>query len=55
MGSENFGKMAGNIVATKIPEFLEALANTLNQSPEPDIWYLENDTQSGIHGTYKSI
>lgn len=36
MGSENFGKMAGNIVATKIPEFLESLANILNQSPEPD-------------------
>ena len=36
MGSENFGKMAGNIVATRIPEFLESLANILNESPEPD-------------------
>jgi len=36
MGSENFGKMAGHIVATKIPEFMEALANKLNEAPEPD-------------------
>ena len=36
MGSENFSKMAGHIVATKIPEFMEALANKLNEAPEPD-------------------
>ena len=36
MGSENFGKMAGHIVATKIPEFMEALVNKLNEAPEPD-------------------
>ena len=29
-------KMAGHIVATKIPEFMEALANKLNEAPEPD-------------------
>ena len=25
MGSENFGKMAGHIVATKIPEFMDII------------------------------
>ncbi len=47
MGSENFGKMAGHIVATKIPEFMEALANTLNESPEPDFgsWRMTHKAQ----------
>jgi nitrite/sulfite reductase ferredoxin domain protein len=47
MGSESFGKMAGHIVATKIPKFMEALANTLNESPEPDFgtWRLTHKAQ----------
>ena len=47
MGSENFGKMAGNIVATKIPEFLETLANILNESSEPDFgtWRLTHKAE----------
>lgn len=36
MGSEQFGKMAGNIVATKIPEFMAELAKKLNKAEEPD-------------------
>jgi nitrite/sulfite reductase, 4Fe-4S iron-sulfur cluster-binding domain protein len=47
MGSENFGKMAGHIVATKIPEFMEALANKLNEASEPDFgsWRLTHKAQ----------
>ncbi|PQL20219.1 ferredoxin [Veillonella denticariosi JCM 15641] len=47
MGSENFGKMAGNIVSTKIPEFMEALANILNEAPEPDFgsWRLTHKSE----------
>ena len=47
MGSESFGKMAGNIVAAKIPAFMEALANILNEAPEADFgsWRLTHKTQ----------
>ena len=47
MGSESFGKMAGNIVAAKIPAFMEALANILNEAPESDFgsWRLTHKTQ----------
>ena len=39
--------MAGHIVATKIPEFMEALANKLNEAPEPDFgtWRLTHKAE----------
>ena len=55
MGSENFGKMAGNIVATKIPEFLESFGKYSKTNLQNQTLDMENDTQSAIHGTYKSI
>lgn len=47
MGSESFGRMAGNIVAAKIPAFIEALANILNEAPEADFgsWRLTHKAQ----------
>lgn len=47
MGSESFGKMAGNIVAANIPAFMEALANILNEAPEADFgsWRLTHKAQ----------
>lgn len=36
MGSEQFGKMAGNIEAVRIPAFMADLANMLNAAEEPD-------------------
>ena len=47
MGSESFGRMAGNIVAAKIPAFIEALANILNEAPEADFgsWRLTDKAQ----------
>ena len=39
--------MAGNIVATKIPAFMEALANVLNEAPEAGFgsWRLTHKAQ----------
>lgn len=47
MGSESFGKMAGNIVAANIPAFMEALANILNEAPEADFgsWRVTHKAQ----------
>ena len=47
MGSESFGKMAGNIVAANIPSFMAALANILNEAPEADFgsWRLTHKAQ----------